>query len=60
MERLIDLKSIKNIVSLMGGTIRFLPYLRVPDLAYKLIACAHHRYGNIVIGIGVMPCILRY
>jgi hypothetical protein len=37
---------------LMGGTIRYLPYLRVPDLAYKLIACVHHQYGNSVIGIG--------
>jgi hypothetical protein len=36
----------------MGGTIRYLPYLRVPDLAYKLIACVHHQYGNTVIGIG--------
>jgi hypothetical protein len=47
--RLIDLKSINNIVFLMGGTIRYLPYLRVPDdLAYKLIACVYHQYGNTV------------
>jgi hypothetical protein len=49
---LIDLKSINNIVSLMGGTIRSLLYLRVPDLTYKLIACVHHQYGNTVIDIG--------
>jgi hypothetical protein len=36
----------------MGRTIRYLPYLRVPDLTYKLIACVHHQYGNTVIGIG--------
>jgi hypothetical protein len=35
MVSLIDLKSINNIVSLMGGTIRYLSYLRVPDLDYK-------------------------
>jgi hypothetical protein len=32
----------------MGGTIRYLPYLRVPDLAYKLIAYVHHHYGNLM------------
>jgi hypothetical protein len=36
----------------MGGTIRYLPYLRVPYLAYKLIARVHHQYDNTVIGIG--------
>jgi hypothetical protein len=36
----------------MGGTIRYLSYLGVPDLAYKLIACVHHQYGITVIGIG--------
>jgi hypothetical protein len=44
--RLIDLKSINNIVSLMGGTIRYLPYLKILDLSYKLIACVHHQYGQ--------------
>jgi hypothetical protein len=29
------LTSINNIVSLMGGKIQCLPYLRVSDLAYK-------------------------
>jgi hypothetical protein len=42
------LKSINNIVSLMGRTIRCLPYLRVPDLAYKYTACVHHQYGNTI------------
>jgi hypothetical protein len=32
----------------MGGTIRYLPYLKVPDLAYKLIGCVHYQYGNTV------------
>jgi hypothetical protein len=32
----------------MGGTIRYLPYLRVPNLASKLIAYVHHQYGNTV------------
>jgi hypothetical protein len=32
----------------MGGTIRYLPYLRIPDLAYKLITCVHHQYDNTV------------
>jgi len=32
----------------MGGTIRYLPYLRIIDLAYKLIACVHHQYNNTV------------
>jgi hypothetical protein len=36
----------------MGGTIQYLSYLRVPDIAYKLIACVFHQYGNTVIGIG--------
>jgi hypothetical protein len=47
----INLESINNIVSLMGRTIRYLPYLRVPNLAYKLIVCVYHQYGNTVIGI---------
>jgi hypothetical protein len=32
----------------MGGTIRCLPYLKVPNLAYKYTACEHHQYGNTV------------
>jgi len=36
----------------MGRSIRYLLYLRVSDLTYKLIACVHHQYGNTVIGIG--------
>jgi hypothetical protein len=36
----------------MGGTIWYLSYLKVSDLAYKLIACVHHQYDNTIIGIG--------
>jgi hypothetical protein len=43
-----NLKSINIIISLMGGTIRCLLYLRVPDLAFKYTACVHHQYGNTV------------
>jgi len=32
----------------MGGTIRCLPYLMVPNLTYKYIVCVHHQYGNTV------------
>jgi hypothetical protein len=32
----------------MGGTIRCLPYLRVPNLAYKYTASVLHKYGNTV------------
>jgi hypothetical protein len=32
----------------MGGTIRCLPYLKVPNLSYKYTAYVHHQYDNTV------------
>jgi hypothetical protein len=32
----------------MGGTTRCLPYLRIPDQAYKYTAYVHHQYCNTV------------